>query len=135
MRESELYAKLRPHLASWGEVDRIENIVGSGIADVFYSISGKCGWIETKVAKGDLIYFEKFQPNWLRKHHRQHVRLFVVVLDSDLAIRFYPAGVILKAPQRAEKDKIVVDMRDMPKVFTMPTPYRSWASVRDILTS
>ena len=135
MKETKLYAKLRPNLMAWGECDRVENVLGSGMSDVFYNIGGKTGWLETKVAKGDLIYFEKFQPNWISKHHRQGARIFVVVMDRLETIHFYPAGIILKAPRKPYEKWITVDMKDLPPVFNMPAPYRSWRSVREILTS
>jgi hypothetical protein len=105
------------------------------MSDVFYNIGGKTGWIETKVAKGDMIYFEKFQPNWMAKHHRQGARVFVVVMDKNEAIHFFPAGVILKAPRVPYDKWITVNMRDLPPVFCMEAPYKSWKSVREILTS
>lgn len=135
MRETKLYAIARPHLSAWGECDRVENSIGSGMADVFYNIEGKTGWIETKVAKGDFIYFEKFQPQWLGKHARVGARIFIMVMDKHETIHLYPARVILKAP-RAPYDKwVTVNMKDLPPVFNMPAPYRSWKSVREILTS
>jgi hypothetical protein len=133
LKETKLFDKLRPHLSAWGEYDRVENILGSGMPDIFYNICGKTGWIETKVAKGDIIYFEKFQPNWLTKHHRQGARLFVVVMDKKESIHFYPAGVILKAKRTPVEKWITIDQRELPPVFNMPPPYRSWRSVRDIL--
>ncbi|HEX9430276.1 MAG TPA: hypothetical protein VF944_07830 [Candidatus Bathyarchaeia archaeon] len=135
MRETKLYAKLRPHLMVWGECDRVENAVSSGMSDVFYNIGGKTGWIETKVTKGDLIYFEKFQPNWIAKHSRLGARMFVLVMDRRDTIHLYPAGVILKAPRVPYEKWITVNMNELPTVFNMEPPYRSWNSVRDILTS
>lgn len=135
MKETSLWAKLRPNLAAWGECDRVENAVGSGMSDVFYNIDGKTGWIETKVAKGELIYFEKFQPGWIAKHHRLGARMFVMVIDKAETIHLYPAGVILKAPRTPVGKWTTVDMRDLPPVFNMPKPYKSWRSIRDLLTS
>lgn len=135
MRETQLYNRIRPHFLLWGECDRVENAVGSGMSDVYYNFGGKTGWVETKVAKGDFIYFEKFQPNWMAKHHRQGARIFVMVLDKDEAIRVYPAGVILRAKRTPYDKWVMVDMRELPPCFTMPKPYRSWKSVKDILTS
>lgn len=135
MRENELFAKLQPHLAAWGEYDRVENAIASGMSDVFFNISGKTGWIETKVAKGDYIYFEKFQPNWIAKHHRQGARMFVIVMDKNEAIHVYPAAIILKAPRSLYEKWTLVNQRELPPVFNMQAPYRSWKSVREILIS
>jgi hypothetical protein len=133
MKETNLFARLRPHLAAWGEYDRVENTVGSGMADIYYNIGGHTGWIETKVAKGDLIMFEKFQLNWIRKHHRQGARLFVMVLDKQGAIHLYPAGVILNAQVFSKEKWVCIDQRTLPRVFSMLPPYKSWKSIRDIL--
>lgn len=135
MRETKLYQKIRPHLLVWGECDRVENAAGSGMSDVFYNIGGICGWIETKVAKGDLIYFEKFQLPWIGKHHRHGARMFVLVMDRYDTIHLYPAGVILKAERTPYEKWVTVNMKELPPVFNMPAPYRSWKSVRDILIS
>lgn len=135
MKETKLYEKLRPHLLSWGECDRVENSLVSGMSDVFYNIGGKTGWIETKVAKGDLLYFEKFQPNWMAKHHRLGARIFIIVLDKKEAIHIYPAGIILAAPRTPLNKWITIDMSSLPPVFNMQAPYRSWKSVREILIS
>lgn len=133
MKETEFFAKVKPYLALWGEYDRVENILASGMSDVFYNIGGRTGWIETKVAKGNLIYFEKFQPNWIRKHHRAGARMFVMVMDKHETIHLFPAGIILDAPKCPLNDWIIVDMNDLPRVFNMPKPYRSWKSIREIL--
>lgn len=135
MRETKLYQKIRPHLLVWGECDRVENAAGSGMSDVFYNIGGVCGWIETKVAKGSLIYFEKFQLPWIGKHHRIGGRIFIVVMDKDETIHVYPAGIVLKAERRSIEKWTVIDMNEMPPVFNMHAPYRSWGMVRDILTN
>lgn len=135
MRETKLFAKLKPHLMTWGEYDRVENVLGSGMSDVFYNIGGITGWIETKVAKGDLVYFEKFQPNWMRKHVRLGARVFVMILDKREIIHLYPAGVVLKAPSSSLDKWITVDMKTLPPAFKMDPPYRAWKSIRDILIS
>lgn len=135
MKETKLYAKLRPHLLSWGECDRVENIVGSGMSDVFYNIGGRTGWIETKVAKGDTVYFEKFQPQWLGKHARLGARIYVMILDKNEAIHLCHANVILKLPRTPVGKWTTVSMNDLPKGFSMEPPYRSWNMVRDLLIS
>lgn len=126
---------MRPQLLSWGECDRVENAAGSGMSDIFYNIGGKTGWIETKIAKGDWLYFEKFQPNWIAKHHRLGARLFVIAMDKRETIHVYPAGVILAAKREPYEKWIRVHQPSLPPVFNMSPPYRSWKSIRDILTS
>lgn len=137
MKETKLYAKLRPHLVQWGACDRIENVLGSGISDVFYNIKGRVGWLETKVAKGGDVYFEKFQPNWMRKHLRcgfQHI--FIVVLDKKESILLYSASDIVQAPMYPKDDWLIVQLSDLPRpLLEMPSPYRAWDLFRQALIS
>lgn len=135
MKENKLYLKLRPHLLAWGECDRVENTLGPGMSDVFYNIGGKTGWLETKVAKGTKILFERFQPNWMAKHHRLGARIFVIVMDQKETIHVYRAGAVLKAPRTSYEKWISVDMSSLSPSFSMPAPYRSWGSIREILIS
>lgn len=135
MKETKLYERLRPHFASWGECDRVENSAVSGMSDVFYNFGGYTGWVETKIAHGSTIYFEKFQPNWISRHHRQGARIFVIAMDDAETIHVYPAGVILKAPRTPYRKWTTVQMTDMEPVISMPKPYRMWASIKDILIS
>lgn len=136
MKETKLWDRLRPRFLLWGECDRVENVVGQGMSDVFYNFSGKTGWVETKIIHSNgLIYFEKFQPNWIAKHHRQGARMFIIAMDVQDTIHIYPAGVILAAKRTLVKDWITVNTVEFKPSFSMPHPYRSWNSVRDILTS
>lgn len=137
MRETKLYSKLRPKLMQWGTCDRVENTLGSGMSDVFYNIGGKVGWLETKVAKGGDVYFEKFQPNWMRKHVRQGFdRMFVVILDKSESILLYRAEDVLSVPMYAKNDWLIVQMDDLPHpVVDMTAPYREWDEFRLALIS
>lgn len=131
MKETKLYAKLRPQLIKWGQVDRVENVLGSGMSDIFYNIAGSVGWIETKVAKGDMIYFEKFQPNWINKHLRQGFkRMFVMVLDKRHTIHLWYANEILAAPRVPYEKWQVVNINDLPEAsVVLEPPYRNWDDV------
>lgn len=137
MKETKLYAKIRPKISDWGICDRVENIVLSGMSDIFYNIDGCVGWLETKVAKGNDIYFEKFQPNWLKKHWRNGFRrLFIVVMDKHESIHVYRAEVLFDVPKRAKSDWIIVSMDDLPDPEVLLTkPYNDWASFRTALIS
>lgn len=135
MKETKLYEKLKPHLLLWGECDRVENAIVSGMADVYYNIAGETGWIETKIAKSRTIFFEKFQLAWIGKHYRQGARIFVVVLDAKETIHFYPAGVILRATRTPNGKFVTINMDELPSVFNIMAPYKSWNSVKDVLTS
>lgn len=138
MRETKLYAKLRPQITKWGVVDRVENTLGSGMSDIYYNIGGRTGWIETKVAKGNEIYFEKFQPNWMRKHVRQGFwRMWVVVMsDKGEHISIYQARDVVDAKMYPDKDKLVVQLSDLPQyVLRMYSPYTDWENFRMVLIS
>lgn len=131
MRETELFQKLQPHLSKWGAYDRVENALGSGMSDVFYNINGSVGWIETKVAKGDMIYFEKFQPNWINKHLRQGFKkMFVMVLDKRHDIHLWYASEVLAAPRMPYEKWQVVNISDLPEAsVVVERPYRNWDDV------
>lgn len=137
MKETKLYSKLRPQLVKWGAIDRVENVLGSGMSDVFFNITGKTGWLETKVAKGNEIYFEKFQPNWMRKHIRNGLnRIFVIVMDRNDSILVYKAIHIIEAPMCPKKDWLIVQLSDLPEPeIRMTTPYREWELLRQVLIS
>lgn len=137
MKETKLYAKLRPQLIKWGQVDRVENVLGSGMSDIFYNIAGSVGWIETKVAHGNLVYFEKFQPNWMRKHLRAGFnRMFVVVLDRQQSIRLYRASDAISVKMTPRDNWLVADYTEMPKPEVLLTsPYKDWDSFRSALIS
>lgn len=137
MKETKLYAKLRPQLIKWGVCDRVENTLGSGMSDVFYNIGGNVGWIETKVAKGNEIYFEKFQPNWMRKHVRAGFQyMFVVVMDRHEAISLYRASQVIDAPMYPKNDWLVVQIDDLPlPLLKMEKPYLKWDVFRLALIS
>jgi len=51
-------------------LERIENSLGAGFPDVSAAGGGKQFLIETKVAKGEFIYFEKFQIPFYKKRLR-----------------------------------------------------------------
>lgn len=137
MRETKLYSKLRPQLTRWGVVDRVENTLGSGMPDVYYNMGGVTGWLETKVAKGDEVHFEKFQPNWMRKHLRAGLsRIFVVVMHRDSAIIVYRAQDVVDTPMYPQNDKLVVQLSDLPPyVLKMYEPYHRWDEFRQALIS
>lgn len=128
---------MRPHLNRWGTCDRVENVLLSGMPDVFYNIEGKVGWLETKVAKGDEVYFEKFQPNWMRRHVKQGLyRVFVVVYDKDEAVRLYHAQQFLNVTLYPSRDWLIARMSDASEpVVVIPAKGRDWEPFRQALIS
>lgn len=136
MKETKLFAKMQPYLSAWGEYDRVENIHGSGMPDIHFCINSNAGWIETKVAKGDFLYFEKFQPGWARRYLRSGFhRLWVAAQLKDESFALYRYSVIVRAPMQPKNDWLLVNVNDIAPTFRMPSPYRSWKSVRDTLIS
>lgn len=133
MKETKLYSILRPHL---GECDRVENILVSGMADVFYNMgNGITGWVETKLIKSGLIYFEKFQPQWISKHSKIGARIWIIAMDQKETIYFYQPRVILSAPRTLVGKWITVRVTDIVPYFEMYKPYRSWGQVHELLSS
>lgn len=136
MKESKLYAKLQPYLSRWGEVDRVENVLGSGMSDVFYNIDGVVGWVETKVMKRGLLYFEKFQPNWMRKHVRAGFsRVFVVAIDERETILVWRASRVVDGKFVPQSKWLTFDTSQAEPNLTMPKPYTKWLAFKDTLIS
>lgn len=136
MKENKLYAKLQPYLIRWGEADRVENILGSGMSDIFYNIEGTTGWIETKVLKQDLLYFEKFQPNWMRKHTRIGLnRIFVVAIDSKESILVWKASRVVNGVFVPKEKWLTFDIKQAAPDLVMPKPYVKWLSFKEMLVT
>lgn len=135
MREDKLYARLRPYLKKWGNIERIENSVSSGIWDIHYCIDGQLGWIETKIEKGGLLYFEKFQPSFGRRMQRAGCEnLYVMTSGPNYdEIRVYLAHVVLSAPMTKKGKWTVVKTEDIPAFLILKKPY-DWEMLRSLLT-
>jgi hypothetical protein len=135
MRETKLYARLRPQLVKWGEVDRVENSAGVGMPDVYYNIEGVQGWLETKVAKGPVVYFERFQLPWMRRHVKQgNHRIFVVVLIEPDQIMVCRASQVVQAPRASYNKWVTVAVEDLEPEFVLTRPYK-WSKLRQTLIS
>lgn len=136
MRETKFYAKLKPQFDKWGVVERVENTLGSGTPDVFYNFAGTCGWVETKVAKGDDIYFEKFQPNWMRRHVRQGLlRIFVMVLDQRETIHVFHAHNVVDSIFVPYKKWLTLNLYQATPSLVLEKPYSKWGQLHDLLIS
>lgn len=138
MRETKFYERLKVRFDKWGETDRVENSLGSGMSDVYYNFGGVCGWIETKVAKGDNIYFEKFQPNWMRRHVRQGAtRMFVMVIDEYETIYVFRSADIVDSMFTPYKKWLLLGLHQCPPSLVMQKPYSNfqWGQMHDLLIS
>lgn len=119
----------------FGQIERIENVIGSGTPDVYYTIEGVPGWIETKVAKKRIVYFEKYQLGWYRRHMRRGLKhLFISVLSND-EIYFYHAGEAVKAPREVVEKWTTVKMDDMTPDLVLSGTKLDWGSLRSLLIS
>jgi hypothetical protein len=137
MKETDLFARIRPHLAGHGEYDRVENSLGSGMPDIFYNLSGITGWIETKLMRSGLLKFEKFQPNWIRKHNRAGLnRIFVVAMDERETIHVWYARDVISAPATVIGKWVTYRVEDIvePELLIY-RPYNRWDEFRQLLKS
>lgn len=87
------------------EAERIENRIGTGTPDVYYSINEKsAGWIELKhlhewpkrgTTPVKIEHFTAQQKNWMRRHGKRGVSVFLLLqvnreyllFDWETAIR------------------------------------------------
>ncbi len=89
MNESGLWRFLRTKLKGYWEPVRIENLVGIGTPDVYYTLTnGTMGWLELKhvdnwpkrqstVIKID--HFTSEQRNWIRRHGQLGANVFLLL--------------------------------------------------------
>lgn len=134
MRETALYARLKPKFTAWGAHSRVENTIESGTWDVFYCFNGVMGWIETKMDKGGDLYFEKFQIPWGRRYHSEGATQMFVMAGVGVGkdMKVYHVGELVKAPTRVHKKWTVVNIADMTPCLEMERPYR-WDVLRTLL--
>lgn len=136
MLETALFARIKPSLARWGKYSRIENSVESGTWDTFYTIEGQAGWIETKVEKGGMLYFEKFQPNWARGYLNAGLtNLFVLAALGDKGrMEVYHASTVVEAPLEVYGKWRRVSTEELLPELVMTRPY-DWEALRLLLSS
>lgn len=88
--EASLWKTVQKNMKSRWEAQRIENPVGPGTPDVYYTMksNGSMGWIELKhehkwpkrtstTLKVD--HFTPQQRNWLRRHEKAGAKVFVLI--------------------------------------------------------
>lgn len=135
MTESEFSAKFMPALNREGHAVRIENVSESGTPDINYAIHGTQGWIETKVAKGPYLYFERFQIPWFRKRLRvtegRHVWVLAKVGDHA---NLYPARVFIEAERSSYQKWTRVLTKDVTPQVVIDLNRPKWTAVIDALT-
>ena len=104
MKETELSAKLMAYLNKRADTDaiRIENIAADCALDINYAIQRAQGWIETKIAKSQWLYFERFQLPAMRKRARVlGGRGVWVVAEVNGAVHMWRATAVFTAKREA----------------------------------
>lgn len=106
MTESNFWGRVCDHLKPYGELERIENLVGSGTPDVNYCLRGREGWIELKwlprwpKRESTIVRFPKLkltQVLWLERRRRAEGRAFLLA--------------------QVERDVLLLDGRDARLVY------------------
>lgn len=99
MNETEFYQKHVRKMSSVLHLERIENAVGVGFPDVSAAGGGKQFLIETKVAKGEFLYFEKFQIPFYKKRYRytDGKGIFIMALCEEKELLVWDASVFVGA--------------------------------------
>lgn len=135
MLESKFYAKMRPHFKNWGEHSRVENSIESGMPDIFYCFGGEQGWIETKVEKQGWVYFEIFQPNWIRRYTRVGAKISILVMrEDDYTILAYRGSQLNHGLLQPHKKKRRAHLLDLGTPALTLTPPYNWLTLRLLLT-
>lgn len=124
MNESSFFnSLLKPRLKSWGDYCRVENSVGNGIPDVNYAIQNIEGWIETKVSKGQFLYFEKFQIPWIKKRIKHSRTTWVLALCGD-EINLYSGDQISNAEREPYRKWVRIKYKELTPVLSLTKPYK-----------
>lgn len=96
MTEKNFWGRVRENLKPYGELERIESLVGSGVPDVNYCLRGREGWIELKWLPrwpkrvSSLVRFPKLkltQVLWLERRRRVEGRAFLLAqVEHDILL-------------------------------------------------
>ena len=93
---------------------RLENLVGTGMADVNGCLNGVEAWLELKhVAAGWKIKFQPTQPAWILKRTMYGGRVFVLVRKEDTLYLF----------RGAQVRELVADGLRVPPLLIMDKPF------------
>ena len=87
MKESGLWATMKKGVSRFGDFQRIESVVGSGVPDVNYCVGGNEGWIELKHVKAwpkrsrtnVPIEYRSEQPVWWYNRRKAGGRVWVFI--------------------------------------------------------
>lgn len=136
MTESAFWHRVQTGLragAKWGgaleglRLDRIENSVGIGIADVTGVYCGCDFWIELKVARGFRVKFEPGQVAWLEGRWRCGSAAFVLVAREGNARMNRRSKVYLyRGEQAGDLERVGLAHVKPEAAFTTPMQARDW---------
>lgn len=112
---------------------RIENLVGTGMADVNGCLNGVETWVENKLVKGNQITFQPMQPAWIMQRLAHGGRVFVLARRKDtLLVWTGPALVKLVRACEVRGKALVVDYRVSAPSLTLDVPF-DWDVLIDAL--
>lgn len=106
MNETYFYQQHVRKMSGILHLERIESSVGTGFPDISAAGDGKQMLIETKVAKGEWLYFERFQLSFHKKRMRYTDGKGVFVLamcENDTSIILWNSADVVKAPREPYK--------------------------------
>lgn len=127
MRESEFYKKIREPLMKRGHLSRIENKAGAGVPDVTFATSGMEFWLELKVEKGNLLYFEPSQPIWMKERIKVGVMPLILWLSSDEStIHLCEAESLIRAKKTYIRGFAVAQSSDLRQWLFLRKPKTDW---------
>ena len=133
-------SKVKGYLSEWGDHDRIENAIGSGIPDISYCIAGRQGWLELKIVHANgKIYFQQFQPAWLKRRARHSRGTGVFVLAAGINgdktwLWLYPPQAIFDA-ELAKEDRWLTVRRDRLKPMVAGQDVlQTWLEIKTALS-
>jgi hypothetical protein len=137
MLETALFARLAPKLKAWGAVDRVENLIASGMWDCHTCFNGVCGWVETKMEKSGKLYFERFQLNFASRQLRAGATNLFVIAGRDARDGYmgvYHASTVLAVPRTVERKWLTIWVEDLEPCLEMRKTY-DWDALRLLLSS
>jgi len=112
--EAELYQRMKPWIKKIGYPVRLENAVHSGLPDMFLITQGHVLFMELKVAKSNILRFQKWQysvGHEMMKHIHPHAHLIIVdTLELTKVITFKEA---VRGGMQAVGDVLHVDVRGL----------------------
>ena len=130
MKENALWSLIRRNIK--GHCQRVENAVGLGTPDVNCCYEDIEVWIELKIVKGNLIYFEWSQIAWIkqRTHEKINGNVLIMARHKDDIIAF-DARFLPTEKLKRKVNKAGLDIRDV-NYIRWPKPY-DWKEIQEYI--